>query len=284
MHVLTWNVNFRDAECLDGIADAELDIVTLQEVTHARAHGLMAALWWRGLRFAAYSGSASDAEKRYGNIIASRWPVCPQSREWAPSMPWPQLAARATVRSPSGDIDVVTIHIPNGSGNGWKKIETFESLADALDRSPPVPRILTGDFNEPQTVLPGVGMVTWAQEVRPDGSLRLARPRDRRAPGRAEPPFFMDCKGVTDDLNRWDTAVRRALDEDRARHALRHVYRLDPAGDLPTTHVVRGQPRFFDHMLVSRHFTVKACRYLDKVRKDRRHSDHSAMHADLALE
>ena len=70
--------------------------------------------------------------------------------KWRRSAPFPELLGRATVAAPDGETDVFTAHVPNGAGNGWKKIDTFNVLSDALRRGDDSPRVLTGDFNEPQ--------------------------------------------------------------------------------------------------------------------------------------
>ena len=89
--------------------------------------------------------------KRYQCVIASRWPVTADGNRWRRCAPYPELLARATVSVPGEqDIDVFTVHIPNGSGNGWRKIDTFNVLSAALLRGIDSPRILTGDFNEPK--------------------------------------------------------------------------------------------------------------------------------------
>ena len=43
-----------------------------------------------------------------------------------------------------------TVHIPSGSNCGWKKIDTFHVLSATLRGACDSPRILTGDFNEPE--------------------------------------------------------------------------------------------------------------------------------------
>ena len=57
-----------------------------------------------------------------------------------------------------------TAHIPNGSGNGWRKIDTFHALAAELRRAKDSPRILTGDFNEPKRFEDSGQIVTFGGE------------------------------------------------------------------------------------------------------------------------
>jgi len=280
MRILSWNVNFRSPKCLEGIQGIDADIVMLQEVKHTNAQGIMAALQFVGCKHCCYSGSESDDRKRYGNVTASRWPVSPASRGWAAKMPWPQLALRATIHTPDGDIDTINVHIPNASNNGWKKIDSLEALADALESGDDIARLLAGDFNEPRSILPNGQVVTFGQLIDPDGSIRLGR----RRRGGAPPGSFTDKECRTYGVHRWDTTVRRIF-EGSLRHGLRHVYKVEGDGQLhvPTTHIANGQPRFFDHLFLSRHFRNTRYRYVDDVRKQR-YSDHSALYADVEFD
>lgn len=75
---------------------------------------------------------AEDREKRYGNIVASRWSLTPVAVTQAR---WPQLLVITDVASDLGPIRAMNAHIPNESGS-------------------PVPVILAGDFNEPLSFQP----------------------------------------------------------------------------------------------------------------------------------
>jgi endonuclease/exonuclease/phosphatase family metal-dependent hydrolase len=280
MRILTWNVNRRWRGCLEGIRGLKPDIVMLQEVTHENKRGIMATLELIGCKHSRYSGDVTDPRKRYGNVTASRWPVSAVSRGWAPKMPWPQLGLRATVHTPHGDVDTINVHIPDGSNNGWRKIDSIEAVADAVESGDNVARVLAGDFREPQMILPGGRLVTFGQRIYPDGSIRLGR----RRRGGAPPGSFMDREGRTYGLHHWDATVRRIF-EGSSRHGLRHVIKVDDEwpSHVPTTHYARNTPRFFDHIFVSRHFRVTGFRYVDDVREESRYSDHSAVYADVEV-
>jgi endonuclease/exonuclease/phosphatase family metal-dependent hydrolase len=281
MRILSWNVNFRSAECLDAIRDLEPDIVLLQEVKHETKDEIVTRLRHAGCGYCFYSGSPLDDRKRYGNLTASRWPVSAIARGWSPGMPWPQLALRAIAHTPRGDIDTFNVHIPNGSRNGWRKVESFEALTRALSCAEHVARVLGGDFNEPQKILPHGELVTWAQRIDRDGSVRLGR----RQSGGAPPGWFTDREGRTDDLRRWNAAVRQIF-EGSTQHGLQHIRDI-AGGDprhVPVTHIVHGQPRFFDHLFVSRHLRMIGYRYVDTVRERLRYSDHSAVYADVEFD
>jgi exonuclease III len=95
MQVVTWNVKFRDAavlEYLDRIAAP--DIVTLQEVTFNQKDAFRERLAGMGLKEVYYSGRPDAVRMRYGNIIATRWPIdAVELRHSQMELPWPQALA-----------------------------------------------------------------------------------------------------------------------------------------------------------------------------------------------
>jgi len=191
-------------------------------------------------------------------------------------MPWPQLALRATVQTPEGAIDTINVHMPNGSANGWRKVESLEALATALDSGGDLARAVAGDFNEPQTILPGGNVVSFGESIDANGVVHVGRAGSTA--GR-----FTDKFGYEDDLERWASVVRRIFGR-QAQHGLRHVVDLGSGGPFPTTHVVRGgSPRFFDHLFLSRHLRATKYVYVDSVRENLQHSDHSALYADIVF-
>ncbi len=247
MRVLSWNIHaIRGADerltrIVDAIAGQQSDVVLLQEV--ASRYGLPArlrgALRERGLTHFHFGGHGPIAGKRYGNVIAARWPVRPYPRVTA--APFPQLIARAMVDHPGGTVDVLNVHVPNGVGNGWRKIETLEVLADLLERAEDAPRILAGDFNEPQAWPSRAPLISFGQCRRGDTWTTEGT---------------VTYLGETDSRERWQRAVERVLDN--PHHGLRHAYRsYAPDAPTPGTHITTaGRERFFDHVLVSRHFEI----------------------------
>lgn len=255
MFVLSWNVHAirgigprRLRRVMDAIASLEPDVVMLQEVGHKPElvtrfrDGLVGI----GLAGFFYSGDPKHESKRYGNVIASRWRLEPHKVGWAPGSPWHQLLARATVTVDGTEVDVLSSHIPNGSGNGWRKIDTFEALASALNSAPDMPRILGGDFNEPRHVNADGSVITFGSEQIDDGSYAMI----------GDWTLF----GETHPRSRWDLAVKSVLDG-AATHGLRHAFvdRHHPENEV--THVTAANRRFFDHILVSSHFEVEDAGY-----------------------
>lgn len=247
---------------VDALASEPADIVLLQEV-HARG-GVperLRDLFARELKLGGWHFSGEKARgKRYGNVIASRFPLRPVMRRPRVNVPWPQLIARATIETPIGDIDTISAHMPNGANNGWAKIETFEALGSILAHEYKIPRIVGGDFNEPDGIGPNNEVYSCIADLD-----RVIRGRWRDRHGRRHPN------------TRWQSAVDGLLGP---MSILRHAWLSRNRGLFETTHVVRGTKRFFDHVLVSRdHFEVIDVGFHHEWRKKRNGtslSDHSA--------
>jgi Endonuclease/Exonuclease/phosphatase family len=92
MQVVTWNVARRHTSVLEHLARiAAPDVVTLQEVTFKQEDGFRERLAEMGLKEVHYSGRVDAARIRYGNIIASRWPLdAVELRYPQKELPWPQ--------------------------------------------------------------------------------------------------------------------------------------------------------------------------------------------------
>lgn len=278
MLVLTWNIHGnrgiadeRLSRIVNAIASVNPDLVMLQEVGNDVVVKLASKLDEH--HFSSCSIRGPSDEKAYGNMIAARGPVHPHASGWAKA-PWPHLLLRAVVTVGGHDIDVIAAHIPNGSGNGWKKIETLEGLAEALETAPAMPRIVGGDFNEPQRFLPDGGLISFGAKKRANGEYSLE--------GERRSAVTPKLNGTEDhSRKRWDDAVRRVLAK-HAPHGLRHAFRERNGFDqLAATHSVQGKARWFDHLLVSREFTIDAAGHYDDWRSGDL-SDHAPAWATLS--
>jgi endonuclease/exonuclease/phosphatase family metal-dependent hydrolase len=222
-----------------------------------------------GLPFVFYSGSEQSQEKRYGNLIASRWSVKPiDNGKWRASFPWHQLIAHTMITVGDCPIVVVTAHIPNGSGNGWAKIDAFRAIAQIVRGVQGKPCILTGDFNEPQFAFHDDRIVTFGQDQLPNGEYTYWN--------------NWSFEGRSGTGEEWDAAVRWFF-ENRNEHGLRLAYwDATSPGTMEPTHISRGKPRWFDHIFISEGFQVLSCRYLHETRLNG-FSDHSALTAQVAI-
>ena len=289
MLLLSWNVRFQSLpgklhNVIEAIRSARPDIVTLQEVKTSLADDVARRLADIGLIHAYCSGKDAPPtamrtlppirrlkRKIYQCLIASRWPVAARGNRWRRRAPYPEVLARATVYPPDEqEIDLFTAHIPNGSGNGWRKIDTFNVLSAALRRGTDSPRILTGDFNEPKRFRQSGQIVPFGEKIYEDGGTSIRG--------------WQTKFGVRRRNMERANGVRSVL-AGASQHGLRDAYR-DRHGvetATPVTHrTTRDNPRCFDHTLVSRHLEVTECGYYHEWRK-KGWSDHSAMWTRLSF-
>jgi len=256
------NVNFRSASTLDAVKDIP-DVICLQEVTLRRSQDFQERLDSMGFDHCFYSGVDDAEEKRYGNLIASKWPMTPHPLSETELLRWPQLVASATIHHPAGAFALINVHVPNASGNGWAKVDTIDFLHGLLMSLHGTPCILVGDFNEPQYAIQDDRVVTFAEEPMPGGGWEVGRLWKGRA------------------LSEWDASVRWLFEAEDA-HGLRLAYwQVEKPGSLEPTHISRGNPRWMDHAFVSPEFAVRGFRYEHGVREELDLSDHSALLMEL---
>ena len=280
MKLLSWNINVftlsqKFNKVVEAIGSLEPDLVTLQEVNSELAGEMAHRLAGLGLKHSFDSRTTAPAnpkwmdKKEYQCLIASRWPIFPIGDKWRKGAPYPEMLGRAMIKTPEGDIDLFTVHIPNGVGNGWLKIDTFNVLLAELRLGDDAARILTGDFNEPLEFRSYGQIVTWGKEISDNGS-----------------PYYwnqwINGYGRKGPGIEWDKAVRSVL-AGASQHGLRDAYRdLHGFALTPVTHVTGGNPKCYDHTFVPRHFDLYACGYYHQWRKQG-WSDHSPMWTDLRL-
>ena len=283
MRVLSWNINClrggasRVGVIAEAIAGHGPDVVALQEVSveNGFPDALASALAGSGLPGWVIGRPPEGARKRYGNVIAARWDVHspdvgqPGEDE---SLHWRHLVLSAQVTPPSGgDVLVFSVHMPNGSGNGWAKIDAFDALAEAVGEARTQHCVVAGDFNEPFRFHDGsVASFAYRNGERPDEL--WSRSGKHTAP--REYP-----------RRRWQDAVERVLDEDTTLG----VRRLPPADGSyeRASHVTTGgHSRLFDHVLVSAGIQSPGVIYDTTVLGGPDHqrlSDHAIVIADLSI-
>lgn len=279
MRIVSWNVRgirgiseARRERIVEALERHAPDALILQEVgwkdgLHDDLARRLRATSWTHI---GYGGVLGSKTKRYGNLVASRTPLELQGAHWAGGTPWAQSFVRATVRSEINSFDLVGVHIPNGSGNGWKKIETFEALARGLETiDPATPFVLAGDFNEPRAVQEDGTVIPFGTRQLRDGTWSSSGMKTGKCGGRHP-------------KRRWVDGVKSILGENPLV-PLRHVCReVGGRTAWHTTHIVRGTKRFFDHILVSPHWKVHSASFDHSVREDGT-SDHSLAWAELSL-
>ena len=122
----------------------------------------------------AWKGTKFDSGKwiRHGVLIAAKHRLEVMDT-WIGQAKFPDLFAHVKIFTPNfpKGIEFVSAHIPNGSGYGWIKVEHFRILSQALIESPDSPRILTGDFNEPQAFLSSGQIVSFRSKIKENGGV-----------------------------------------------------------------------------------------------------------------
>jgi len=148
MKLMSWNIGGRTdkkvlGDQLSKIKNENADILALQEVKPKILERFKKELAESGLK---YLKTAPVIQRKDSVLIACRWP-------WEPvdmiERPWRESVLSAIIRSPYGEIEIHTVHVPNGSKNRQQKIDTFNGIYGALSRKSKRHRILCGDFNSP---------------------------------------------------------------------------------------------------------------------------------------
>lgn len=227
------------------------DVLALQEVTTTTVSLWRSKLEDRGHHVLTSLDLAKNRSelvggRKYGVLLASRWPVQALSPTEFP-IPWPERVVSAVIDVPWGEIECHNVHLPAGVSHGYIKVETFEGIRERLGRPGERPRVLCGDFNSPQI-------------ERNDGTIV---------------PF-----GGKDE--RWSTAELSVI-RDLTEHDLPDVFRLLHSFERQEMSWVmrrhgKEYGRRFDHVFASRSLRPVACGYLHPLR-ELGLSDHSPIEA-----
>ncbi|MBI5232546.1 MAG: endonuclease/exonuclease/phosphatase family protein [Coriobacteriales bacterium] len=276
MRVVTWNVRFRElesrlAEIVGCLVDSGAEIVALQEVSNPLVDAMSDLLFQTGFEHCIDSFAHAPAGRwgrmPFASMVASKHPIKLGPNDWRLEAPYPESFARGIVYTPDGPLDVTSVHIPNGSAAGWKKVACMRALHSTLAEDADCPRIVAGDFNEPKELLANGSIVTFSG-IEPEG-----RPRGHK--------LWTDHDGQTGDLCEWEEAVQSVLGLD-ASHGFEDAHRAVNGGMfMPTTHIAPGRVgRWFDHVLVSKELKVRACGVYSDWRENG-YSDHAAVWAEV---
>ncbi|HET9622948.1 MAG TPA: endonuclease/exonuclease/phosphatase family protein [Kofleriaceae bacterium] len=255
MKLLSWNICAgggakRRPQQLAAIAEAGADIVALQELTIASVDDYRDGLAAAGLGHVIDSFALAPSlrrlvgPRRYGQMIASRWPLTAMPpTEFA--IPWRERVLSGVVSVPGfGKLEIHNTHVPPGASNGWTKIRHLEGVFKRLATAASVPRILLGDFNTPKLEHPDGRIETWG--------------------------------GVPSEDNRWDIGERNVLTK-LASHDLHDAFRALHGYEQPAfSIVVRGSARRYDHVLSSRVLRPVMAEYVH-LHREAKLSDHAPL-------
>jgi exonuclease III len=283
MKLVTWNVNARAAagngkqpEQARRLIAERPEVVALQEVTTTTLPLWRAALEPEGYRVVdSFALSANPGalrgRRRYGEVIASRFPVQPLRQDQF-TLPWPERVLSVRLDADFGTVEIHNAHLPAGSSDRRDgtstKVETFEGIATRLaTRCDDAHRILCGDFNSPEKEFEDGAVVCWGGRRDADG---VVRPRGRS--GRWQRQHRAE-ESVLLGLSRFDLGdAFRAIHGYGAR-AYSYVAR----------HRDTVRERRFDHVFASRSLRPVAARYLTTWLSDGL-SDHAPLAVAFAPE
>lgn len=260
MKIISWNIarkTKKSNEQIDEILNLNPDIIALQEVQNSSINTIRSLLVNSDLKY--ISDTSNLAEKNNKNfcvLVASKWPFKQINHEEF-QIPFHERILPLIIHSIYGDIEFYTVHIPPGSSNGWKKIETFEGIYIRLSIESETPRILCGDFNSPQFELTDGKIITWGEKVFKNGKI----------------------KGTGE---RWDNGERCVI-EWLGKYDLKDIYRLlngyrKVEFSWYTNNRGNYKGRRFDHIFASEKLNPISCNYHGFLRENKL-SDHSPIEA-----
>lgn len=191
-----------------------------------------------------------------GVLLASRAPLGDVRHGLV--MPWDESALCALTDTPTGAVEVFTVHVPNAA-NGWVKPDSLRAVRDGLRQAGPGPRVLCGDLNTPRRELPDGSVISFARDSR-------GRLRPERGP-------------------EWDGAelgVVPGLRELGYQDAFRSLHGYDAREPSWTWRRIAGHGGGWrlDHVFVSSELRPVSCSYHHDWR-ERELSDHSALEAGV---
>lgn len=255
MKILSWNVcagggDARRPKQLKAIATINPVIVALQEITIGSVDAYRDGLTAAGFVHLVDSFELAPSRRRlvgprrYGQLIASRWPLRALSpTEFA--IPWRERVLSGAITVPKlGQIEVHNTHVPPGSSNGWTKIRHLEGVYKRLATATNAPRILVGDLNTPKLEHADGTVESWG--------------------------------GKSGRGNRWDAGERcvlAGLSEHDLHDVVRQLHGYKPNA---FSVIVRGNKRRYDHVFASAALHARSAEYLHRYRQAKL-SDHAPL-------
>lgn len=283
MRLVCWNVEGSSvgvaAQAQELLGDPSPDLIALQEVRRSTLEEWKDRLKARGFP----DGQIVTTEHLVGDrknflLTASAYPVVMPPSRRPPSrafeVPFPELVLSVVLRVDSQhELELVNTHVPNGSSNGYRKVEHFEGLYRYLSRawSPRGrPRILCGDFNSPRKEEKDGTVLTWGQRATGE----LIRDRGQRWDA-AERSVILGLKAFE-----LEDVYRRLHGYGRTPNPISWVPRQPKDSTRTPEEHDREFGRRFDHIFAPPQFPLIGSGYIETWRAGKhRLSDHAAVWA-----
>lgn len=283
---MTWNIDMkamsrrRLEQVVSVIEQERPDLLALQEVGVGWEEDLEDLLPKIGLPHVLYGRRRKDRLK-YGNLVASRYGMTvPDTRVGN----YPELLQHVHLAG----TDFVHVHIPNGTGFEWEKIEHHRVLRSVIE-SVTGPVAVAGDFNAPAMESPEKAL-GFGVEVLHEGRWKTASTaRDslgwRDVMGLPFRYWKGDESGTGETWESTETWIFNRSDE----HGLIDAYRaLHPVAEewnegysFRFNHGDTKRHRRFDHLFVSPHWQPQSARYV-LAALEQSVSDHAPLVVDLS--
>lgn len=268
MRLLSWNIKQGGGKRINSQINALLalkpDVIALQEIftntVSVYTEKLNSKFKFIENSFnLAPDKSVLTGPRKYGLLIASRWPIeIISSDEF--DVPWPERILSVVINHPTIKLAIYNTHIPPGASNGWIKIEMLEGIFKKFSKAINFPQILCGDFNAPQLETSDGRIITWSQIINKNGN----------------PEIWNEWKGGAGE--RWDLAERNIF-QHLVNYDLPDTFRLLNGYNVEEySWFWKGKGKLigrrFDHVFASKKLKPTKCTYLHNFR-DQGLSDHA---------
>lgn len=265
MRIMTWNIDVkamsrRRMKRILSVVEAEQpDVLMLQEVGVGWEEDLEHALPELGLRWVRYGRHRGDYLK-YGNLTAVRT----DASELAERLGlYPELLHVVHL----GDLTLMNVHIPNGTGFGWEKIEQCRSLRSAVKRVDGR-LIIGGDFNAP-ALETTAGAFTFGVEVLHEAKWKsMATAADHLSVAEVlnlPRRYWKDKLGSGEDWEKDESWIFNQSGECGLYDAYRSIHpvvdSVPCAFSFRFAHGGSDKVRRFDHLFLSRGLQAKSAEY-----------------------
>lgn len=180
VRILLWNMHYAvngsgslDLAAVAGAIERhDPDVVMLNEVARGWLIGGGADdAAWLAHRLGGHWAFAPAADRQFGNMLLSRWPLADVRRVELPQAGGTQARSMlsTTVTTPLGDLTVMSVHLEDGAGRAAVRHEQVPVLLATLDALES-PLVFGGDLNaEPTsdeiTAITGAGYVSAIDDV-----------------------------------------------------------------------------------------------------------------------
>lgn len=165
--LISWNTAGRLRKLndqLNFLLNKDYDIICLQEVIYSTNSIFKEELTKNGFNVISNlpKECVKTGKRKYNLIIASKCPVNQCSATF--KVDWKEKYLESELMINGRSIKLLNIHIPPGSGNKWKKIQTIQEAFENIKNFSSDYKIICGDWNTPQSEDKNGEITTWGEK------------------------------------------------------------------------------------------------------------------------